>query len=59
MVSGAGWPAPFHQINAVPTTFVIDGDGMIRSKLIGSRSLEVFQAEVEKAKKPLGQELPE
>ena len=59
MVSGAGWPAPFQQINAVPTTFVIDGDGMIRSKLIGSRSLEVFQAEVEKAKKPLGQELPE
>lgn len=53
MVSGTGWPAPFHQIHAFPTTFVIDGRGMIRSKLIGSRSLEVFQAEVEKARKPL------
>lgn len=53
MVAGAGWPPPFHQISAVPTTFVIDGDGMIRSKLIGSRSLEVFKAEVEKARVPL------
>ena len=58
MVSGAGWPAPFHQINAVPTTFVIDGEGMIRSKLIGSRSLDVFQAEIEKAKTPLPQREP-
>lgn len=43
LVSGSGWPAPFNEISAVPTTFLIDRDGIIRRRIVGARSHAVFE----------------
>ena len=43
VVSGSGWPSPFDNISAVPTTYLIDRDGVIRSTFVGSQSYEVFR----------------
>ena len=43
VVSGSGWPSPFDNISAVPTTYLIDKEGVIRSTFVGSQSYEVFR----------------
>jgi peroxiredoxin len=43
VVSGSGWPSPFDNISAIPTTYLIDKEGVIRSTFVGSQSYEVFR----------------
>lgn len=43
VVSGSGWPSPFDNISAIPTTYLIDKEGIIRSTFVGSQSYEVFR----------------
>jgi len=43
LVSGSGWPAPFDQISAVPTTFLVDREGIIRRRIVGARPHDTFK----------------
>jgi peroxiredoxin len=49
IVSGDNWPAPFNQIAAIPTTFIIDAQGVIRDKFVGSRSYDQVRTAINKA----------
>ena len=49
IVSGDGWPAPFNRIAAIPTTFIIDPQGVIQDKFVGSRTYNQFRSAIEKA----------
>ena len=46
VVSGSDWNAPFDKISAVPTSFLIDGDGVIQNVFVGARGFDDFQAAV-------------
>jgi peroxiredoxin len=43
VVSGSGWLSSFDNITAIPTTYLIDKEGVIRSTFVGSQSYEVFR----------------
>ena len=64
LVAGSGWPAPFDQISAVPTTFLIDREGIIRRRIVGARSHDVFEELIDEvmagpaAPAPAGLEIP-
>ena len=49
IVSGSGFPAPFDRIRAIPTTFIIDPQGVIQEKYVGSRTYKQFRTAIEKA----------
>jgi peroxiredoxin len=44
MVSSSGLPAPFNQIEAYPTTFFIDRQGVIQEILVGYHDFDVLQS---------------
>ncbi|HEY4262571.1 MAG TPA: redoxin domain-containing protein, partial [Schlesneria sp.] len=44
MVSASDLPAPFNQVDAFPTTFVIDRQGVIQDVLIGYHDFEVLKS---------------
>ncbi len=46
IVSGSGWDAPFDKIAAVPTSYVIDREGVIRNVFVGARNYDDFKAAV-------------
>lgn len=46
IVSGSDWKAPFDKISSVPTSFLIDGDGVIQNVFVGARGFDDFQAAV-------------
>ena len=53
IVSGSDWPAPFKTIRAIPVTYFLDGEGMIREEFVGGRSYEAFRRAFDAAKTPL------
>ncbi|MEO2005156.1 MAG: TlpA disulfide reductase family protein, partial [Candidatus Poribacteria bacterium] len=50
-VDTAGVSAMYGGVSSIPTTFVIDADGGIAEKIVGSRSKSGFKAAVERASK--------
>ena len=50
-VDTAGVSAMYGGISSIPTTFVIDADGGIAEKIVGSRSKRGFKTAVERASK--------
>ena len=53
IVAGSDWPAPFKTIRAIPVTYFLDGEGMIREEFVGGRSYEAFRRAFDAAKTPL------
>jgi peroxiredoxin len=49
IVSGSGLPSPFDNIRAIPTTFIIDPQGIIQERHLGSRSYNQFRSAIDKA----------
>ncbi len=41
--------APFNRIAAIPTTFIIDPQGVIQDKFVRSRTYNQFRSAIEKA----------
>ncbi|MBX3747462.1 MAG: redoxin domain-containing protein [Verrucomicrobiae bacterium] len=50
---GAGLPAPFSEVRAIPTTFFLDREGIIRHVAVGYHDLASLRAQVEGAGRPM------
>ncbi|MFN5274446.1 MAG: peroxiredoxin family protein [Planctomycetota bacterium] len=48
LMSSKDWPAPFNTIRVMPTTYIIDAQGIIRERIVGMKGLSKYKAAIEK-----------